>query len=158
MFSTGTLSLWSEGDDLEDPKAEVFYKPKGAIVSFECGDLEPNKLYEFRVACCNDQGMSELSIPSIRAKTKKDSVPGVGRPPVLKEAKSASVVLLLDTPFSGGGPIEYFNIDIRECTEGSIKTRQFKFIDGNKECKLTGLKQSGLLQFRVRAVNKIGVF
>lgn len=135
---------------------EVFSKPKGALVSFECSGLECYTLYEFRVSCSNAVGFSEFSIPSIRAKTKKDSAPGVGRPPILQDVNSASVTLEVDVPPAGGGPIEVFLVDVRDLEKDVIQTRQLKFENGNAKFKLTGLRVGGLLQFRSRAVNRIG--
>ena len=149
------LSLWSEEEDVSG-QPEVFRKPKGALVSFECPGLECNTLYEFRVSCSNAVGLSEFSIPSVRAKTKKDSAPGAGRPPILQDVSSAYVTLELDVPPAGGGPIEAFLIDIHDLEKDIIQTRQLKFENGNSIFKLTGLRVGGLLQFRSRAVNRIG--
>ena len=148
--------MWSEDDDEVTNKPEIFRKTCGALVTFECKGLECNTLYEFRVSCANSVGSSDFSIPSIRAKTRKDSAPGVGRPPILQEVGVGSVTLALDVPPEGGGPIEIFLVDIRDTEKDIIHTRQLKFENGNSIFKLSGLRDGGLLQFRSRAVNRIG--
>jgi Fibronectin type III domain len=155
------LTLWTEADDDDDDDSkpsppEVFDKSASGVVAFTMKLLEPNTLYEFRVICVNGEGMSESSIPSLRAKTRKDAAPGSSRPPNILEVKPTSVVLALDIPPAGGGPIESFYVDIRDCERDSLVTRQFKFIDDKSEFRISGLKSGSIMQFRSRAENRIG--
>jgi len=154
------LVLWTEDqdeiDDKKTPQDEVFEKPHGALVSVVMVDLEPNTLYEFRVAGRNSEGMGPYSIPSLRCKTKKDSAPGKARVPTLIEVKSSYVVLQIDVPPAGGGPIEHFLIDIKASDKNEIETRLFKFIDGKNEFRISGLKAESAVQFRSKAANRIG--
>lgn len=154
------LVLWSEDQDEEDdkkaPQDEIFDKPPGALVSLVMVDLEPNTLYEFRVAGRNTEGMGQYSIPSLRCKTRKDSAPGKARTPNLMEVKPNYVVLHIDIPPAGGAVIEHFMVDIKASDKNEIETRLFKFIDGKSEFRISGLNADTLVQFRSRAVNRIG--
>ena len=153
------LTLWSEDQDVEDEyvsPSEIDFVP--CVISFVVSGLNPNTLYEFRTSCKNSVGMSEFSIPSLRCKTKRDAAPGASRAPNLLEVKSSYVIVSLDVPPAGGGPIESFFVDIKtlEGEDASIDTREFKYIDGKRKFRISGLKPGSSVQFRSRASNKIG--
>lgn len=150
---TGELALW---DEKAEEKDELFEKPEGEVIEFDADGLEAGTIYEFRVAFQNAVGLSEWSIPSRRAKTNRDAAPAEGRPPVFQLISATYVDLLVDVPNQGGAPIDEFIIESRDVARNVIKATVHPYDGENSKYRIIGLTAGSMVQFRARAINRIG--
>uniref|UniRef100_A0A1A9V0P1 Twitchin n=1 Tax=Glossina austeni TaxID=7395 RepID=A0A1A9V0P1_GLOAU len=125
--------------------------------SFDFKGLSSGKKYKFRVKAINKEGESEPleTTEPILAKNPYDPPSRPGKP-VVDDYDNKSVSLKWKIPPSDGGrPILHYIIEQKdkfspdwiEVTKTDVPT---------PECKVEGLKEKMVYQFRVRAVNKAG--
>jgi len=116
-----------------------------------------NKKYKFRVKAINREGESEPleTTDAIVAKNPYDP-PSPPSQPVIDDYDNKSVLLKWKRPPSDGGrPITHYVVEIKDKFSPTW-TEVTKTEDPSPECKVEGLKEKMIYQFRVRAVNKAG--
>lgn len=125
--------------------------------SFDFKGLTPNKKYKFRVKAINKEGESEPleTSDTILAKNPYDP-PSPPSQPVIDDYDNKSVTLKWKRPPSDGGrPITHYIVEVKDKFSPTWN-EVTKTEDATPECKVEGLKEKMIYQFRVRAVNKAG--
>lgn len=125
--------------------------------SFDFKGLTPNKKYKFRVKAINKEGESEPleTSDTILAKNPYDP-PSPPSQPVIDDYDNKSVMLKWKRPPSDGGrPITHYIVEVKDKFSPTWN-EVTKTEDATPECKVEGLKEKMIYQFRVRAVNKAG--
>lgn len=125
--------------------------------SFDFKGLTPNKKYKFRVKAINKEGESEPleTSDTILAKNPYDP-PSPPSQPAIDDYDNKSVTLKWKRPPSDGGrPITHYIVEVKDKFSPTWN-EVTKTEDATPECKVEGLKEKMIYQFRVRAVNKAG--
>lgn len=126
--------------------------------SFNFKGLTPNKKYKFRVKAINKEGESEPleTTEPIEAKNPYDPPSPPGKPEI-DDYDNKSVSLKWKRPPSDGGrPILNYIVEMKD--KFSPTWNEVAKTEGpTPECKVEGLKEKMVYQFRVRAVNKAGL-
>ncbi|KRF85408.1 twitchin isoform X27 [Drosophila virilis] len=135
--------------------------PSGEVgpdeTSFDFKGLTPNKKYKFRVKAINKEGESEPleTTDAILAKNPYDP-PSPPSQPVIDDYDNKSVSLKWKRPPSDGGrPVTHYVVEFKDKFSPTW-SEVAKTEDPTPECKVEGLKEKMVYQFRVRAVNKAG--
>lgn len=125
--------------------------------SFDFKGLTPNKKYKFRVKAINKEGESEPleTTDAILAKNPYDP-PSSPSQPIIDDYDNKSVTLKWKRPSSDGGrPITHYIVEMKDKFSPTWN-EVTKTENPTPECKVDGLKEKMIYQFRVRAVNKAG--
>ena len=107
------------------------------------------------MAAINDKGAGASSLPSQRAKTKKDSAPGPSRAPAIQSKFPKHCIIMLDIPVPGGAPIDEMVIEAKDIDEGDIVEQRFDF-KGETLYRFIKAKAGKQYQFRSLGVNSVG--
>ena len=139
-------------------------KPEGSLVRVVIADLQPDTIYEFRVACRNKAGFSAYSNPSHRAKTNKARLPGPPVEFVITDVSETEVVFMAAWNEHGGAYIDKYSA---EMLRKGPSERSFAVVWDRPEPLSAPLgpvtlsiaehiHRATMYQFRVRAESSLG--
>ena len=139
-------------------------KPDGSVVRVVIGELQPDTIYEFRVACRNAAGFSPYSNPSHRAKTNKARLPSAPAEFYISDVNEHEVALVASWTEHGGAYIDRYSAEMLRKTGGE---RTFAVV-WDRPAPLSAplgpvvlsiaehIHKATIYQFRVRAESDLG--
>lgn len=160
----GYNPLKKKKDSLDIAAVLSAAKPEGSLVRVVISDLQPDTIYEFRVACRNAAGFSAYSNPSHRAKTNKARLPGPPVEFVITEVSETEVVFMAAWNEHGGAYIDRYSA---EMLRKGASERSFSVVWDRPEPLSAPLgpitlsiaehiHKATFYQFRVRAESSLG--
>merc|ERR1711871_331523 len=145
----GDLTLWNEEMQFE------YSKPELSKIAVTLENLDADTIYEFRVCGVNQSGPGGYSVPSQRAKTKKQAAPGKGRSPIQHFVAPKHIMLMVDIPHQGGAPLDEIIIEARNHENFEITPQRYPF-NGDTMYRFIRITAGQSYQFRSRGVNTVG--
>ncbi|RYH20344.1 hypothetical protein EON65_23735 [archaeon] len=135
-------------------------KPSGSRLRFRLLQLQPDSMYEVRVAFVNSAGQGVFSMSSHRAKTNQASAPAACAVPSVVRLGPKYMVLDVTVPSEGGAPVRFFHIECMDLDDSNtLKLRYSRNaldLDTAVQYRIENLRPGGSYLVRCCAESSVG--